>query len=146
MLASVIQRERSDASRATTSATSSGDPRRPSGTDCANTSAAAPVASLNALRASSPPGVITGPGDTTFTRMPWASTVGRTPWGVALSGGRTCVRFHYMVRGSAWPSVDTTDAPDVALSGDGSEASFSHAFRQWAGVAPGAWRRRVVAA
>jgi len=47
----------------------------------------------------------------------WAFTVGRTPWGVALSGGKSCVRFHYMVRGSAWLSVDNTDEPDVALSG-----------------------------
>ena len=47
----------------------------------------------------------------------WAWTVGRTPWGVALSGGKSCVRFHYMVRGSAWLSVDKTDEPDVALSG-----------------------------
>jgi len=71
MFAPVIHFPRSDASNATTSATSSGDPRRPSGTDWANTSAGAPVASLNAFRASSPPGVITGPGDTTFTRMPF---------------------------------------------------------------------------
>jgi AraC-like DNA-binding protein len=47
----------------------------------------------------------------------WAFTVGRTPWGVALSGGKSCVRFHYMLRGSAWLSVDNTDEPDVALSG-----------------------------
>ena len=47
----------------------------------------------------------------------WALTVGRTPWGVALSGGKSCVRFHYMVRGSAWLSVDNTDEPDLALSG-----------------------------
>src|SRR3954463_9437005 len=47
----------------------------------------------------------------------WAFTVGRTPWGVALSGGKSCVRFHYMVRGSAWLSVDKTGEPDVALSG-----------------------------
>jgi AraC-like DNA-binding protein len=47
----------------------------------------------------------------------WALTVGRTPWGVALSVGKSCVRFHYMVRGSAWLSVDKTDEPDVALSG-----------------------------
>src|SRR6478672_13451366 len=47
----------------------------------------------------------------------WALTVGRTPWGVALSGGKSCVRFHYMVRGSAWLSVDDTNEPDVALSG-----------------------------
>ena len=24
-----------------------------------------------------------------------------------------------------------------------SEASFSHAFRQWSGVAPGTWRRKL---
>jgi AraC-like DNA-binding protein len=47
----------------------------------------------------------------------WAFTVGRTPWGVALSAGKSCVRFHYMVRGSAWLSVDKTDEPEVALSG-----------------------------
>jgi len=47
----------------------------------------------------------------------WALTVGRTPWGVALSGRKSCVRFHYMVRGSAWLSVEKTDEPDVALSG-----------------------------
>ncbi|WP_437543682.1 helix-turn-helix domain-containing protein [Sorangium sp. So ce367] len=29
------------------------------------------------------------------------------------------------------------------LTGYSSEASFSHAFRQWAGMAPGAWRRRL---
>jgi AraC-like DNA-binding protein len=32
------------------------------------------------------------------------------------------------------------------LTGYASEASFSHAFRQWAGVAPGAWRRRLAPA
>jgi AraC-like DNA-binding protein len=47
----------------------------------------------------------------------WAFTVGRTPWGVALSRGKSCVRFHYMVRGSAWLSVDKTDEPAVLLSG-----------------------------
>jgi AraC-like DNA-binding protein len=29
------------------------------------------------------------------------------------------------------------------LTGYASDASFSHAFRQWAGVAPGAWRRKA---
>ncbi len=129
---------------------------------------------------------------------------------LAFPGRKSCVRFHYIVRGSAWLRVDNADEPDVALSGgdlatlradvelpdhtagvaprdvidahggaawmvaehvrvaerqdmqkaatllrDGarlaeasrltgyaSEASFSHAFRQWAGVAPGAWRRK----
>jgi AraC-like DNA-binding protein len=55
----------------------------------------------------------------------WAFSVGRTPWGVALSGGQSCVRFHYVVRGSAWLSVDGANGqgdgngsePAVALSG-----------------------------
>jgi AraC-like DNA-binding protein len=29
------------------------------------------------------------------------------------------------------------------LTGYASEGSFSHAFRQWAGVTPGAWRRKI---
>ena len=41
----------------------------------------------------------------------------RAPWGLALPGSKTCVRFHYMVRGSAWLSVDNMDEPNVALSG-----------------------------
>jgi len=28
-------------------------------------------------------------------------------------------------------------------TGYGSEASFGHAFRQWAGVAPGAYRKQI---
>ena len=36
---------------------------------------------------------------------------------MALSGGKSCVRFHYMLRGSAWLSVDKTDESQVALSG-----------------------------
>lgn len=47
----------------------------------------------------------------------FAVTVGRAPWGLILPGRKSCVRFHYMVRGSAWLSVDKTDEPDVALSG-----------------------------
>lgn len=47
----------------------------------------------------------------------WISTVGRAPWGVALAGGKTCVRFHYVLRGSAWLTVDRLDEPRVALSG-----------------------------
>ena len=47
----------------------------------------------------------------------WAFTVGRAPWGLAFSGRKSVVRFHYIVRGSAWLSVDATDEPDVALSG-----------------------------
>jgi AraC-like DNA-binding protein len=47
----------------------------------------------------------------------WAFTVGRAPWGLAFPGRTNCVRFHYLVRGSAWLSVDNKDEPDVALSG-----------------------------
>ncbi len=47
----------------------------------------------------------------------WAFTVGRAPWGLTFPGSASCVRFHYVVRGSAWLSVDNTKEPDVALSG-----------------------------
>jgi AraC-like DNA-binding protein len=47
----------------------------------------------------------------------WAFTVGRTPWGVSFSGGKRCVRFHYLLRGSAWLSAGRPDEPPVALSG-----------------------------
>jgi len=47
----------------------------------------------------------------------WAFTVGRAPWGLAFSGRTSCVRFHYVVRGSAWLSVDNTNEPAIALSG-----------------------------
>ena len=47
----------------------------------------------------------------------WAFTVGRAPWGLTFPGRKSCVRFHYVVRGSAWLSVDNTDEPAVALTG-----------------------------
>ncbi len=47
----------------------------------------------------------------------WAFTVGRAPWGLAFTGRKSCVRFHYIVRGGAWLRVDNWDEPDVALSG-----------------------------
>ena len=47
----------------------------------------------------------------------WALTVARAPWGVALSGAKSAVRFHYVVRGSAWLSLDNMDTDDLALSG-----------------------------
>jgi AraC-like DNA-binding protein len=47
----------------------------------------------------------------------WAFTVGRAPWGLTFSGKPTCVRFHYVVRGSAWLHVENASEPDVALSG-----------------------------
>ncbi|MDI1476792.1 AraC family transcriptional regulator [Polyangium sp. y55x31] len=50
-------------------------------------------------------------------RTRWVSTVGRAPWGVALPVVKSCIRFHYVVRGSAWLNVDKTDEPRVALSG-----------------------------
>jgi AraC-like DNA-binding protein len=48
----------------------------------------------------------------------WAFTLGRAPWGLAFpEGKKNCVRFHYLVRGSAWLNVDNAAEPDVALSG-----------------------------
>ncbi len=47
----------------------------------------------------------------------WAFTVGRAPWGLAFPASQSVVRFHYVVRGSAWLSVNGTDEPDIALSG-----------------------------
>jgi AraC-like DNA-binding protein len=47
----------------------------------------------------------------------WAFTVGRAPWGLAFPANQSCVRFHYMVRGSAWLNIDETNEPSVALSG-----------------------------
>lgn len=55
----------------------------------------------------------------------WASTVGHAPWGLAVPGAKNCVRFHYVVRGSAWLAIDDSDAPEVALSG-GDLAVFPH--------------------
>ena len=50
-------------------------------------------------------------------RTRWAFTAGRAPWGVALPATKSCVRFHYLLRGSAWLSVDRSGEPRVALSG-----------------------------
>lgn len=50
-------------------------------------------------------------------RTRWIFTAARAPWGVALPAGKTCIRFHYVVRGSAWLTVDRTDEPRVALAG-----------------------------
>lgn len=47
----------------------------------------------------------------------WGFTIGRAPWGIAFTGTKSCVRFHYIVRGGAWLSVKNSDEPDVALSG-----------------------------
>lgn len=61
-------------------------------------------------------------------RTRWASTVGRAPWGLAVPGAKNCVRFHYVVRGSAWLTLDTPDVPGseaIALSG-GDLAVFPH--------------------
>ena len=47
----------------------------------------------------------------------WVSTVGRAPWGMSLPSGKCRVRFHYVVRGNAWLTVDKADEPRVALAG-----------------------------
>lgn len=50
-------------------------------------------------------------------RTRWAFTVGRAPWGLSVPATECCIRFHYLLRGSAWLSVDTSSEPRVALSG-----------------------------
>jgi AraC-like DNA-binding protein len=50
-------------------------------------------------------------------RTRWAFTAGRAPWGVALPATKSCIRFHYLLRGSAWLSVEGTGEPRVALAG-----------------------------
>jgi len=50
-------------------------------------------------------------------RTRWAFTAGRGPWGVAVPASKSCIRFHYLLRGSAWLSVDGTGEPRLALSG-----------------------------
>jgi AraC-like DNA-binding protein len=50
-------------------------------------------------------------------RTRWAFTAGRGPWGVTLPASKSCIRFHYLLRGSAWLSVEKTNEPRVALSG-----------------------------
>lgn len=50
-------------------------------------------------------------------RTAWTSTVGRAPWGLAVPASKSCVRFHFLLRGSAWLTVDKTDEPRIALSG-----------------------------
>lgn len=47
----------------------------------------------------------------------WVSTVARAPWGMSLAGGKRCVRFHYILRGNAWLTIEKSDEPRVALAG-----------------------------
>jgi len=47
----------------------------------------------------------------------WVSTTARTPWGLSVPASRSCVRFHYVLRGNAWLSVEKADEPRIALSG-----------------------------
>jgi AraC-like DNA-binding protein len=47
----------------------------------------------------------------------WAFSVGRGPWGLSFTGEPSCIRFHFVVRGSAWLSVDGADEPSSPLSG-----------------------------
>ena len=48
-----------------------------------------------------------------------------------------------MQRASMLLSEGATLAKASQMTGYASEASFSHAFRQWAGVAPGAYQRKL---
>lgn len=50
-------------------------------------------------------------------RTRWAFTVGRGPWGVAVPASKSCIRFHYLLRGNAWLGVDGSGEPPVALAG-----------------------------
>ncbi len=47
----------------------------------------------------------------------WVSTVACAPWGLSVPASKKCVRFHYLLRGNAWLSVDQTEHEHVALSG-----------------------------
>lgn len=46
----------------------------------------------------------------------WMSTVARPSWGISFKPGKRCVRFHYVVRGTALLSVDKTDDQRVTLA------------------------------
>ena len=48
-----------------------------------------------------------------------------------------------MQKATALLREGATLAKTSQMTGYSSEAAFSHAFRQWAGVAPGAYRRRM---
>ena len=70
----------------------------------------------------------------------WGFTIGRAPWGLTFPGRKSCVRFHYVVRGSAWLSVDNTDEPAVALTGGDLAVlplGHGHALRDHPGSASG---------
>lgn len=89
---------------------------------------------------------------------PW--TVGRLAGAVGLSRSGFAARFAVLVgetplayltrlrmqRASTLLRNGTPLAKVSRAAGYSSEASFSHAFRQWAGVAPGAYRRQSRAA
>lgn len=69
----------------------------------------------------------------------WAFTNGRAPWGLTFSGRQNCVRFHYVVRGSAWLSVDDSSEPSIALSGGDLAVlplGHAHVLRDQIGSAP----------
>ena len=47
-------------------------------------------------------------------RTRWAFTAGRAPWGLSVPATKCCIRFHYLLHGNAWLSLDKER---VALSG-----------------------------
>lgn len=47
----------------------------------------------------------------------WACLIATAPWGLSFRESKGCVRFHYVVRGSCWLSVERSAQPRVALSG-----------------------------
>jgi len=47
----------------------------------------------------------------------WACSQASAPWGISFREAKGCVRFHYVMRGSCWLSIDKSAAPRIALSG-----------------------------
>lgn len=52
-----------------------------------------------------------------MSRTRWACTIATAPWGLSLRETSGSIRFHYVVRGSCWLSVEGTSHRRVALSG-----------------------------
>ncbi|RYE94401.1 MAG: AraC family transcriptional regulator [Myxococcales bacterium] len=74
-------------------------------------------------------------------RTVWASTVGRAPWGLSVPASRNCVRFHYLLRGSAWLSLDKTDERVALAGGDLAvmPLGHGHVLRDQPGSTPSRW-------
>ena len=128
MFAPVIHFGRSDTSNATTSAMSSGDPRRPSGTAWVNTSAGSARRDAPSTRNAVDCGLARRGGRPLALGLRGAlhKLVGEPPLGYL-----TRLR---MQKAAILLREGATLAKASHLTGYASEGSFSHAFRQWAGV------------